>query len=169
VTVLLPVLAAVVVLMLSTLRLFDRLPAGGLELYGPLTVTLLLEGVAAIALGLLASAAVTRPEQATLALPMICFPQVLFSGAILPVPVMAGTGRLISWFMTDRWAFEALGRSVAIEELLATSTSPLGAPLLTEYGASFTGAPTEGWLMLASSAVVFFTLTCWVLGRKRAA
>jgi hypothetical protein len=168
VTVLFPVLAAVVVLMLCVLRLFDRLPAGGLELYGPLTVTLLLEGFAAVALGLLASAAVTRPEQATLALPMICFPQVLFAGAILPLPTMASAGRVIAWFMTDKWGFEALGTSVGLNELFANGNSPLGAPLLAEYGTSFSGPVTESWLMLASSTVLFFALTCWVLGRKRA-
>jgi ABC-type multidrug transport system ATPase subunit len=167
VTVLFPVLAAVVVLMLGVLRLFDRLPAGGLELYGPLTVTLLLEGLAAIALGLLASAAVTRPEQATLALPMISFPQVLFAGAILPLPAMAGAGRVIAWFMTDKWGFEALGTSVGLNELFANGASPLGPPLLAEYGTTFSGPVTESWLMLAASAAVFFALTCWVLGRKR--
>jgi ABC-type multidrug transport system ATPase subunit len=168
VTVLFPVLTVVVVLMVCVLRLFDRLPAGGLDLYGPLTVTLLLEGLAAIALGLLASAAVTRPEQATLALPMISFPQVLFAGAILPLPAMAAAGRVIAWFMTDKWGFEALGVSVGLNELFANGNSPLGAPLLAEYGTTFSGPVTESWLMLAASAAVFFALTCWVLGRKRA-
>jgi ABC-type multidrug transport system ATPase subunit len=168
VTVLFPVLAAVVVLMVAVLRGFDRLPAGGLELYGPLTVTLLLEGIAAIALGLLASAAVTRPEQATLALPMISFPQVLFAGAILPLPAMAGAGRMIAWFMTDKWGFEALGTSVGLNDLFANGNSPLGPPLLTEYGSTFSGPVTESWLMLAASAVVYFALTCWVLSRRHA-
>ncbi|MGD9895362.1 MAG: ATP-binding cassette domain-containing protein [Dehalococcoidia bacterium] len=168
VTVLFPVLAAVVILMVCVLRIFDRLPAGGLELYGPLTVTLLLEGLAAIALGLLASAAVTRPEQATLALPMISFPQVLFAGAILPLPAMAGAGRGIAWFMTDKWGFEALGASVNLNELFANGASPLGPPLLAEYGTTFSGPVTESWLMLAASAAVFFALTCWVLGRRHA-
>lgn len=168
VTVLFPVLAAVVVLMVAVLRVFNRLPAGGLELYGPLTVTLLLEGIAAIALGLLASAAVTRPEQATLALPMISFPQVLFAGAILPLPAMAGAGRTIAWFMTDKWGFEALGASVGLNDLFANGNSPLGAPLLAEYGTTFSRPVAESWLMLAASAVVYFALTCWVLSRRHA-
>ena len=58
---------------------------------------------------LLISAAVSEPSQATVALPMACFPQVLFVGAILPVPAMAAVGRWISYAMTNRWAFEALG------------------------------------------------------------
>ena len=55
-------------------------------------MTLTLEALAALALGLLASAAVTDAAQATLALPMLCFPQVLFAGAIVPVPDMAAPG-----------------------------------------------------------------------------
>jgi ABC-type multidrug transport system ATPase subunit len=167
-TVLLPALVAVVVLMLAVLRLFERLPAGGLDLYVPLAVTLILEGGAAIALGLLASALVTRPEQATLALPMLCFPQVLFSGAILPVASMAGAGRAISWFMADRWAFEALGTSVGLNDLLVGGGSPLGAPLLAEYGTSFAGPVSESWLMLAASAIVCLALTGWALRHKPA-
>ena len=40
------------------------------------------EAVSALALGLLASAAVSNAAQAALALPMICFPQVLFAGGL---------------------------------------------------------------------------------------
>ena len=84
---------------------------------------------------------------------MICFPQVLFAGAILPVPVMADAGRLISWFMTDRWAFEALGRSVSGSTTSSRDGgSPLGEATLAEYGTSFSGPVTESWLMLAGSA-----------------
>ncbi len=46
---------------------------------------MVLEATSALALGLLASAAVSNAAQAALALPMLCFPQVLFGGAIVPV------------------------------------------------------------------------------------
>ena len=55
-------------------------------------VALLLCSIAALGLGLLTSAVVGNAAQATLALPMLCFPAVLFSGAILPVHLMAGAG-----------------------------------------------------------------------------
>jgi hypothetical protein len=80
VAVLTPVLALVAATLLGVLRVPDRLPALGWETYAALFVTLLVESVAALALGLLASAAVADAAQATLALPMLCFPQVLFAG-----------------------------------------------------------------------------------------
>ena len=82
VTVLVPFLLLVVVAMLAVLRALDRLPDRSLTTYASIGFGLLLCAIAALALGLLASAAVGNVAQATLALPMLCFPAVLFSGAI---------------------------------------------------------------------------------------
>ena len=112
VTVLTPVLVAVNVAMLAVLRGLDRLPSLDAATYGRLAVTLVLTSVAALALGLLASAAVADPAQATLALPMLCFPAVLFAGAVLPVPTMDVGGRALSVVVLARWTFEALGHDL---------------------------------------------------------
>ena len=93
VTVLVPFLLLVIVAMLGVLRLLDRLPGRPLSTYASIGVGLLLCAVAALGLGLLTSAAVGNVAQATLALPMLCFPAVLFSGAILPVHLMAQRAR----------------------------------------------------------------------------
>ena len=77
----------------------------------------MVESLCALALGLLTSAAVADAAQATLALPMLCFPQVLFAGAVVPVAEMAGAGRVISAAMANRWAFEALGRGLHLDAL----------------------------------------------------
>ena len=71
-------------------------PRRPLSTYASIGVGLLLCAVAALGLGLLTSAAVGNVAQATLALPMLCFPAVLFSGAILPVHLMAGAGAALS-------------------------------------------------------------------------
>ncbi len=71
----LPVLAVADVLLLVVLRALDRLPAAGWGNYGSLLVSSVLASAAALALGLLASAAVTEPGQATLMLPLLCFPR----------------------------------------------------------------------------------------------
>ena len=135
VAVLLPLLALVDLLFMVVLRVLGRLPAAGD--YGAAFVTLLLSSAAALGLGLLISAAVSEPSQATVALPMACFPQVLFVGAFLPVPAMAVVGRWISYAMTNRWAFEALGHSMGVTALWANGRSPLGPPLLASYGTTF--------------------------------
>ena len=65
-----------------------------------------------LGLGLLTSASVRTVAQATLALPMLCFPAVLFSGAILPVDLMADPRAGLSVVIPSRWAFEAIGHDL---------------------------------------------------------
>ncbi|MCZ4516196.1 ATP-binding cassette domain-containing protein [Streptomyces sp. ActVer] len=165
-TIMLPVLATADALLLAVLRALDRLPAAGWDTYVSLFVSSVLASAAALALGLLASAAVTDPGQATLMLPLLCFPQVLFSGAFVPVPRMTGAGEAISWAMTNRWAFEALGSGIGLESLWRDGASRLGPPLLDSYGDSFDRPASRGWLILAGFALLFLAATWAVLVRK---
>ncbi|MFG2956234.1 ATP-binding cassette domain-containing protein [Streptomyces sp. NPDC048291] len=165
-TTMLPVLAVADGLLLLVLRALDRLPAAGWDTYGSLFASSVLASAAALALGLLASAAVSEPGQATLMLPLLCFPQVLFSGAFVPVPRMTVAGKAISSVMTNRWAFEALGSGVGLEPLWRAGRSPLGPPLLASYGDSFGHPAKRGWVILAGFALVFLCWTWTVLRHK---
>ena len=158
--VLLPVLAAVTAVLLGVLRALDRLPAAGWDVYASLFGTLLLEAVSALALGLLASAAVSNASQAALALPMLCFPQVLFAGAVVPVADMATPGRLLSLGLANRYSFEALGRGLHLDQFTGTL------PSVRAYGDTFAGPVTQRWLVLAAFAVAFALATVWVLRRR---
>src|SRR4051794_40452923 len=109
-----PVLVLVNAVMLAVLQALDRIPDLTTGAFVQLNVTMALNAIAALCLGLLASAAVTSTAQAALALPKLCFPAVLFSGAMVPNSVMAGAGRAISAAMSDRWAFEAIARHLHI-------------------------------------------------------
>jgi hypothetical protein len=166
VVVLLPLLAAVDLVLLGLLRLLDRLPAVGPRDLAALYVSLLLATAAALALGLLCSAAVSDVSQATLTLPMLCFPQVLFVGAVLPVPLMAPLGRWLSYGMSNRWSFEALGHTAGLPELFSRGGSPLGPPLLASYGDSFERPLWQSWCILAGFGVAFLVAACAVLGRR---
>jgi ABC-type multidrug transport system ATPase subunit len=166
VAVLLPILTAVDALLLVTLSATGRLPALNAADWGRLLVTLLLTSACALTLGLLASAAVSSPSQATLMLPMLCFPQVLFVGAFLPVPVMALPGRILSYLMSNRWAFDALGRTAGLPHLWRDGGSPLGPPLLASYGDTFDGSVSIEWLLLAGFMLVFLFAAGVVLTRK---
>lgn len=165
---LLPLLVLVDALLLAVLRLTDRLPKGSFSQLAELFLTLLLASVCAMALGLLASAAVSEPGQATLMLPMLCFPQVLFVGAFLPVPVMAEVGRWLSYLMSNRWAFEALGHTAGVEELWRNGKSPLGPPLLASYEDTFAAPAWVDWLIIGGMTVVFLG-ACWLVLRTKAA
>jgi len=158
--VLLPLLAAVTAVLLGVLRALDRLPAAGWDVYGSLLVTLLVEAVSALALGLLASAAVSNAAQAALALPMLCFPQVLFAGAVVPVADMAAPGRWLSFGLANRYSFEALGHALRLERLT------VALPAMRAYGDTFSGTAAYRWLLLAGLAVVFTLATVWVLRRR---
>jgi ABC-type multidrug transport system ATPase subunit len=160
IAVLVPLLAVVTAVLLGVLRALDRLPAAGWDVYTSLLVTLLAEAVSALALGLLASAAVSNAAQAALALPMLCFPQVLFAGAVVPSADMAAPGRWLSLGLANRYSFEALGRGLRLDRLTSTL------PAMRAYGDTFSGTVTYRWLVLAGFTTVFAVATVWVLRRR---
>ncbi|MFI6240370.1 ATP-binding cassette domain-containing protein [Micromonospora sp. NPDC050795] len=166
VAVLLPLLALVDLALLGVLRGMDRLPPVGGADFAALYATLLLSSAAALALGLLCSAAVSDAAQATLMLPMLCFPQVLFVGAILPVPAMAVGGQWLSYAMSNRWAFEGLGHTAGVERLWRDGGSPLGPPLLATYGDSFSRPVWVDWLVLGGFVLLFLGAAWAVLLRR---
>jgi ABC-type multidrug transport system ATPase subunit/ABC-type multidrug transport system permease subunit len=163
-TVLVPALLGVIVLMVAVLTALQRLPTMGAGATVTLVVSLLLLAVAATALGLLASAAVADPAQATLALPMLCFPAVLFSGAVVPVETMTTSGRVISVVTPNRWGFEAVGREL-VEHLPSTGRHEH----LARYGDALSGSAVGHWLSLAAFATLFLATAVGVLRRRTAA
>jgi len=162
ITALLPVLAAVSAVLLGVLRVLGRLPAVGWDVYALLFMTIVVEATSALALGLLASAAVSNAAQAALALPMLCFPQVLFGGAIVPVDQMATPGRLMSLVLSNRHAFDALGRELDLDRYTAT------VPAMSAYHDTFHGGTAASFTALGMFAVVLTLVTAWVLDRRSA-
>lgn len=160
VTALLPVLAGVSAVLLVVLRVLGRLPAVGWHVYALLFATIVIEAISALALGLFASAAVSNAAQAALALPMLCFPQVLFGGAIVPVDQMATPGRLMSLALSNRHAFDALGRDLQLDHYSATL------PAMSAYRETFQGGNVVSLLALASLAVAVTLATVWLLDRR---
>jgi hypothetical protein len=131
--------------MIAVLRALDRIPELSAGALTQLYLTMALNTVAALCLGLLASAVVNSTAQAALAQPMLCFPAVLFSGAMVPMPVMTGAGRAIAAVMSDRWGFEAIA-------------GHLGVGALNEPGSAYAGLGASSsatyWALLLAFAVV---------------
>lgn len=159
-TVLAPILFAVNVVMLVVLRSLDRLPSLDASRWAELLLTLVLISLAAMTMGLFASAAVRNASQATLALPMLCFPQVLFAGAVVPVAEMAGAGRWMSTVLADRWGFEAMARIFEMDQAIS------GDPGTSGYLDAFEGSPTTGWIALSIIIVVATLATVITLDRR---
>ncbi|WP_082279964.1 ATP-binding cassette domain-containing protein [Mycobacterium colombiense] len=160
VTALLPVLAGVSAVLLVVLCALGRLPALGWHVYALLFATIVIEAISALALGLFASAAVSNAAQAALALPMLCFPQVLFGGAIVPVDQMATPGRLMSLVLSNRHAFDALGRDLQLDRYTTTL------PAMSAYRQTFQGSNVVSLLALVSFAVALTLATAWLLDRR---
>jgi energy-coupling factor transporter ATP-binding protein EcfA2 len=158
--VLLPLLLAVDVALFTVLRLFDRLPAADVGTWTRLGIIFLLDATAGLALGLLASASVSTAAQATLALPMLCFPQVLFSGAMVPVETMTGTGDAISSAMSNRWAFEAVARSLGLDGSDAR---------VTPWAGALSGGIGGHAVVLTAMTAAATVATVAVLSRRRSA
>ncbi|HEX3222503.1 MAG TPA: ATP-binding cassette domain-containing protein [Nocardioides sp.] len=152
-----PVLLVVNAVMLGVLRVTDRLPDLGGHTWATLFVTLGVNAVVALFLGLLASATVTSVAQAALALPMLCFPAVLFSGAMVPVPVMTSAGAAIAAAMPDRWAFEAIARHLQVSRLVSGDSpyADLGASSYAFY-----------WTVLGATGLLLAVAAYLVLRRR---
>jgi ABC-type multidrug transport system ATPase subunit len=158
VAVLVPVLLVVNVSMLATLRVTDRLPALDPATWMQLGVTASLISVAALATGLLASAAVGDTTQATLALPMICFPQVLFAGILVPRSDMTTVGRLMSDVLVTRWGFESIGNAVGLGGREGSGPDP--------FATTFSATVARGWIVLGMIAITMIAGTVLVLRHR---
>jgi ABC-type multidrug transport system ATPase subunit len=153
VTLLAPLLVVVNAAMLLVLRVLDRLPDLDARTWASLSLTLGINALVALFLGLLASASVTSVAQAALALPMLCFPAVLFSGAMVPVPVMTPAGAAMASAMPDRWAFEAIARHLGVERLVGP-TSPYADLGHSSYAFYWTVLAVSGAVLAAAAYLV---------------
>ncbi|MGI9623449.1 MAG: ATP-binding cassette domain-containing protein [Acidimicrobiales bacterium] len=160
IAVLVPVLFAVNVVMLAVLRALDRLPAMSAVSWVELLVTLQLISTAALSLGLLASSAVQNASQATMALPMLCFPQVLFAGAVVAIDEMATAGRVMSFGLADRWGFEALGNTLGLVEIIGDDSAT------ASYVSAFDNSLVTAWVVLGAMTVAGLFATTAVLSRR---
>jgi hypothetical protein len=96
----------------------------------------------------------------------LCFPAVLFSGAILPLDAMAPAGQAISAVMSDRWAFEAIGHDLGLRRLFADGGSDLGPPLLEQYGNAGTHSTVFYWSVLLGFTLLFLVGAGLALERR---
>lgn len=162
-TFLVPVVVLGTVLMLAILAVTNRLPSGGMSMYGPLFVSLVLAGTAGMALGLLTSAFVRSSQQATDLLSLWIMPQVLFAGALFAVGAMNSVGAAISNVAVVRWAFEASGNAVDLTKVFRENQSVTGRSLLDQYGTTFSDGPVRQWIIMGAFTIIPLVLTGIIL------
>ncbi|MBL0214151.1 MAG: ATP-binding cassette domain-containing protein [Myxococcales bacterium] len=149
-------------LLVGVVAVATKLPAAGvllpplLEIY----LTIVLAGVAGIALGLCVSAIATTPDKATSLIPIVLVPQVLFAGIMFG---LHGPTAMISNLVSARAAVDAMSSTIDINQL----ASPIFLPGEPQY-AHTTEVVLAAWGMLALQAFGY-TVAAWVaLVRRRA-
>ncbi len=144
-------------LLVGVLAATLRMPAHGivmpplLEIY----VTVVLCGVAGVALGLALSAIASTPDKAMSLIPIVLVPQVLFAGLMFQ---LSGITKGISWIVSSRPGVDALSAIVSLNEL------PTQIPLPYEPEHAHTPAILlVTWATLAIQSLVFSGLAWWKL------
>lgn len=103
-------------LLYAVLALRVKMPEGGLVVPAALELmtTSALAGLAGITLGLCISVVASTPDKATSLIPLVLVPQVLFAGLMFR---LHGVAEMLSWLTASRWAMDAMGAIVNVNEL----------------------------------------------------
>lgn len=148
-------------LLVGVVAVAMKLPKTGV-LLPPLVeiyLTIVLAGVAGIALGLCISAIATTPDKATSLIPIVLVPQVLFAGIMFG---LKGATAAISTLVSARAAVDAMSATVDLNHLAA----PVFMPLEPQYAHS-SSVVLAAWGMMAAQALGYTALAWLVLVRRR--
>jgi ABC-type multidrug transport system ATPase subunit len=160
---LLVILQSAVLLFMVGLKV--QLPATGVLLPGwiELFVTTLLTSLAGLAMGLAISSAASTPDRAISIVPLALIPQILFAGVIFTLGDGFTVQRALSWLTVSRWAMDAYGTTVNLNEL-PFQPGMLRVPK-DEY--SFTATHLlSRWLILLVYMAICLGITAWQLKRR---
>lgn len=111
------------------------------------TTILIATAVAGLASGLIISAWARSEDQATSTIPALLLPQLLLAGAIVPVAVMSGAMKGLSYVVFARWAYQGGGSALHMRERMQTDPS---------YGG--TSSVRADFFDLSSSATILILL-----------
>jgi ABC transport system ATP-binding/permease protein len=118
-------------------------PSGALD---GVWLTLVLAGLASVAVALIVSAAVSNPDRAILAAPLIMVPQILFAGGVTPVHDL-GPAKPLSYIVATRWGYEAIAR---VTHVVREAAIPQNFP----YTDQLQGDALSRWLILLAFVVI---------------
>ncbi|HZU77149.1 MAG TPA: ABC transporter ATP-binding protein, partial [Dehalococcoidia bacterium] len=128
-------------------NLIVDLPAGAID---GVWLSIFLAMLASVALALAISAAISNPDRALLAAPLVMIPQFLFAGGLVPVHDL-GPAKPLSYVVATRWGYEAIGRVTNVVKLAAI-------PPQFPYADQLQGEAVGRWLALAAFVAVFGVL-----------
>jgi ABC-type multidrug transport system ATPase subunit len=118
----------------------------------------------AVCMGLLVSAVVTTQAQATSLIPLAVIPQLLFSGAIVPVERMTSVARFIADLIFCQWALAGLGTAVDMNARFAADPE---FARINRFGTDFFDLSAEAAVaILGGFLIVFLGSTAWLVRRQ---
>ena len=147
----------------------------GWDIYPQLIGLLFMTTMASTALGLLASSVLGNSDRAMALVPVLLIPQLIFSGALVPVTQMVEPAKWLSAITINRWSLE-MGGSLTelaprfIMQVDNLSSGMLGAGLTvvkSPYPPIFEGVDWTHWLILNAFFFVCLFATIFWQGRKR--
>ena len=112
-----------------------------------LVIVLVLSSWIAVLLGLLVSAHAKSEDQATSVIPLLLVPQLLFSGAIVPITQMTTPVRLIAALIPARWSFASAGNVVHMQERI--NDDPVFSQA-SQYGQHFFSVSLVGFMFICA-------------------
>ncbi|MEP7190223.1 MAG: ABC transporter permease, partial [Roseiflexaceae bacterium] len=160
---LLVLIQSLILLVLIGLKV--QLPAMGalLPAWIELFVTTFLTSLAGLAMGLAISSSSSSPDRAISIVPLALIPQILFAGVIFSLGDGLTIQRLLSWFTISRWAMDAYGTTVNLNDL------PFQPGMLRVPKDEYTFTATHllsRWLILLAYMLVCLGITAWQLKRR---
>jgi hypothetical protein len=120
---------------------------GGAGDAGGMWLSLVLGGAASVAVALAVSAAVSTPDRAVFAAPLLMLPQILFSGLLAPIDDL-GPAKVLADLVTARWTYEAIGRVAGVARLAHVP------PQFSQAG-TLGGNASTSWLVLVGFVAAF--------------
>lgn len=141
-----------------------NLPGPQLTLYGQLVAAVFLTELAGLSMGLLVSTLASNSDRATVAVPLLLIPQLIFSGALVPLSGMRLPGRILSEFMISKWALQLAGGLSRVGERFVAQLPPSFAdPYRSEMSAGW-----PAWVVLGAFAAAMLAAAALVQKRKDA-
>jgi len=119
-----------------------------------------LAALAGLAIGLAISSAATTPDRAISIVPLALIPQILFAGVIFTLGDGYTVERLLSWFTVSRWAMDAYGTTVNLNEM---NFQPGLLRVVKDEYAFTAGHLLSRWAILLVYMAVCLGITAWQL------
>jgi len=125
-------------------------------------ITVFLTLFASFSFGLMVSACAKNENQASVTLPLILLPQIIFSGVLFK---LQGVTSILSWMMISRWSVGSLGSLVNVNAMVPpSSSSPTGVIIPQPFELTTVYDPTWhnlllNWLILGLHAAIYLGIT----------